>query len=177
MEDVIFSSLLYPPAPSPPPPPLPSPPPSASHPSQEPSPGQGRGLWEGGAALTLGYPTLKEEQWEGECSGPLPHLPTQPACSLLPLGGCPFPLLRCQERGDHLCPPQGPPRAWGPPALEPGGGGGADRSGNHLLLPTSLHTTSPEPQTSRILQRNCRIHALTTISQALLHFFFLFFLS
>ncbi|XP_025770105.1 ruvB-like 2 [Puma concolor] len=44
-------------------------------------------------------------------------------------GGCPYPLLRCQEGGDHLCPPPGPPRAWGPPALEPGGGGGADRSG------------------------------------------------
>ncbi|XDB60260.1 hypothetical protein AB1E18_013636 [Capra hircus] len=42
-------------------------------------------------------------------------------------GGCPLPLLRCQEGGGHLCPQQGPPGAWGPPALELGGGGGADR--------------------------------------------------
>uniref|UniRef100_A0A4W2CJ04 Neurotrophin-4 n=1 Tax=Bos indicus x Bos taurus TaxID=30522 RepID=A0A4W2CJ04_BOBOX len=116
--------------------PLPSPllPPSAFHPGAITWAEQG--LLGGAAALTLGPLHFQRNTEKRSVLGFRPPPPPASLTCLFPfpLGGCPLPLLRCQEGGGHLCPQQGPPGAWGPPAPELGGGGGADRSSNHPLL-------------------------------------------
>ena len=123
--------------------PLPSPflPPSAFHPGAITWAEQG--LLGGAAALTLGPLHFQRNTEKRSVLGFRPPPPPASLTCLFPfpLGGCPLPLLRCQEGGGHLCPQQGPPGAWGPPAPELGGGGGADRSSNHPLLLSPF----PEP--------------------------------